>query len=111
MKPTPTQLRKLADLLSQPADDVDTLAENVWDLVVELQNARERWLLIAWHPKVNVMQAIGPYATYNQAAKDAANRIADSGGTQVKGVRLVDPDTIDITGQTMIDEIKKRKKE
>ena len=81
--------------LTKPASDVETLAEDVWNLIEELQAARERWIVVAWHPTVNVLTTVGPYATFNQAVKDAPKRIVNTGKTQVRCARLHDPDSID----------------
>lgn len=94
MKPTPTQLKRLADLLAQPADSVEALAESVWETVTDLQNARDRHILFAYHPTLNVAIAYGPYNTDLQARRDAPKRIADTGGTQVRVVKLLDPESV-----------------
>ena len=110
MKPTPTQLKRIAELLSQPADDVDTLAADAWALVTELQTSRDQWIVVAWHPSVQLLTAVGPYATLNQAVKDAPTRIIDTGGTQARAALLHDPDQIDTSGQMVLDDISKRKR-
>lgn len=95
MSATPTQIRKLAELLTQPADDVDTLAAEVWQLVEELQASRDRYLIFAYHPQFNIAEAVGPYNTDNQARKDAINRIVQTGGTQARIIKLKAPQAID----------------
>jgi hypothetical protein len=92
---TPTQLKKLGDLLAQPADSVEDLAVTVWDLVETLQGARDRHVIVAFHPEHNVLECVGPYSTDLQARKDAINRIVQSGGTQVRISRLKAPESID----------------
>ena len=56
----------------------------------------DRWAIVAWHPTVKVLQVVGVYATENQARKDAVNRVAQSGGTQVRVTKVIDPATIDM---------------
>ena len=92
---TPTQIKKLAELLAAPADDVDALAVDVWALVEQLQGARDRHVIVAFHPVHNVLETVGPYSTDLQARKDAINRIVQSGGTQVRISRLKAPESID----------------
>lgn len=94
MSATPTQLRKLAELLSSPADDVDTLAAAVWALVETLQASRDRHVIVAYHPTHNVLETVGPYSTDLQARRDAVHRIVETGGTQVRIARLKDPANI-----------------
>ena len=94
MKATPTQLKRIADLLVKPASDVDTLAEQVWNLVDELMSGRNRYTIFAYHPSLNLAVSYGPYNTELQARRDAPKRIADTGGTQVRIVKLLDPDNV-----------------
>lgn len=101
MSATPTQLRKLAELLSQPADSVDTLAGDVWNLVEALQASRERFVTVAYHPAHNVLVAVGPYNTDNQARRDAVHRVVQTGGTQVRIARLYAPENVDLDGKAV----------
>ena len=102
MAATPTQLRKIAELLSSPADSVDELARTVWDTVEALQGARDRFVTVAYHPQHNVLVVVGPYNTDNQARKDAVNRIVQTGGTQVRIARLYAPESIDTNGMDLV---------
>ena len=95
MKPTPTQLRAVIALLSQPHDSVEDLANTVWDTIQNLQNGRDRFVTVAWHPAMNVLMVVGPYATDLQARRDAPRRVVNSGHTAVRVARLYDPDRID----------------
>ena len=92
---TPTQLKKLADLLAQPADSVEHLAETVWNTVEALQASRDRHVIVAYHPQHNVLETVGPYATDLQARKDAVHRIVQTGGTQVRIAKLKEHASID----------------
>lgn len=98
MSATPTQLRKLAELLSTPADDVDVLAASAWALMESLQGSRERFVTVAYHPQHNVLVAVGPYNTDLQARRDAVHRVVQTGGTQVRIARLYAPDGVSLDG-------------
>lgn len=96
MKFTPTQRKRVSELLAKPHESLENLTGEIEALVTQFEIERDRFILFAWHPTHKVAQAIGPYATDNQARKDAVNRIVQSGGTQVRVVKLVDPTSIDI---------------
>ena len=98
MKFTPTQRKRVSDLLASPSESLESLTGEIEALITKFEIERERFILFAWHPEHKVAQAIGTYATENQARKDAVNRIVQTGGTQVRVVKLVDPSTIE-TGQ------------
>jgi hypothetical protein len=95
MSGTPTQLKKIAELLAQPANSADDLARTLWDTVETLQGSRDRYILVAYHPTHNVLEAVGPYPTDRQARKDVSERIVQTGGTQVRVARLKAPESID----------------
>lgn len=95
MRFTPTQRKRVSELLAKPADSLENLTGEIETLITQFEIERDRYILFAWHPTVSVAQAVGPYATDNQARKDAVNRIVQSGGTQVRVVKLVDPTSID----------------
>lgn len=95
MRFTPTQRRRLSELLAKPNESLESLLGEVEELITKFEIERDRFILFAWHPTHRVAQAIGTYATENQARKDAVNRIVQSGGTQVTVVKLVDPSTVD----------------
>ena len=96
MRFTPTQQRRLSELLAKPSDSLENLLGDIEELVTTFERERDRFILFAWHPTLRVAQAIGPYNTVNQARKDAEHRIVQSGGTQVRVVKLADPTSIDI---------------
>lgn len=96
MKFTPTQRKRVSELLAKPHESLENLTGEIEALVTQFEIERDRFILFAWHPTHKVAQAVGPYATDNQARKDAVNRIVQSGGTQVRVVKLVDPTSIDI---------------
>jgi hypothetical protein len=64
-----TELKKLIALLDEEHEDVEVLAKEIWNLVEQLQQSREQYILLAYHPDINLWQSAGPYATRNQAMK------------------------------------------
>lgn len=83
-------------MLAKPNESLENLLGDIQELITAFECERDRFILFAWHPTVKVAQAVGPYATVNQARKDAQNRIVQSGGTQVRVVKLQDPTQIDV---------------
>lgn len=96
MKFTPTQRKRLSDLLAKPNESLENLLGEIESLVSSFERERDRFVLFAWHPAHKIAQAVGPYGTWNQAKKDAPNRIVQTGGTQVRITQLVDPSQIDV---------------
>lgn len=79
----------------QEHDDVDELAKLVIQTVDELRAKRDLYVAIAYHPTLNLAQAIGPYATPAQATKDGPVRL-QAYDTQSIGLvaKLRDPSNI-----------------
>lgn len=95
----PTEVKAIASLLMQEHDDVDTLAELVIRKVDELRAGRDLFIGIAWHPSLNLMQAIGPYATKNQVLKDAPSKLSAYDTLSEGHVAVLrDPSTINLQG-------------
>jgi hypothetical protein len=76
MPAKPTELKKLIALLEEDADNVEYVAKAAWSLVEDLLNQRQRYVVFAIHPSLNIVQAVGPYDTQEKAKKDYAKRIA-----------------------------------
>ena len=76
MSAKPTELKKLMALLDTEADDITAFSKAVWNLVEDLLNQRQRYVVFAVHPSLNLVQAVGPYDTQEKARKDYAKRIA-----------------------------------
>ena len=76
MSAKPTELKKLIALLEEDAEDVTDVAKAAWNLVEDLLNQRQRYVVFAVHPSLNLIQAVGPYDTQEKARKDYAKRIA-----------------------------------
>jgi hypothetical protein len=72
----PTEIKAIADLLMQEHDDVDALARLVIETIDGIRAKRETYVLVAVHPTIQVVKAIGPYATKAQALKDHTKRIS-----------------------------------
>ena len=96
MSAKPTEVKKLVALLDSEAPDVETLAKDVFNLVEDLLNARQRYVVFAVHPGLNnLVQAVGPYNTQEQARKDYVKRIAAYDNNSFARLALLrHPDTI-----------------
>ena len=71
----PTELKKLVALLDEEAPSAEWLAKAVWELMEELVAKRQQYVVFAVHPSLNLVQAVGPYTTQEQARKDYVKRI------------------------------------
>ena len=76
MSAKPTELKKLMALLDTEADDITAFSKAVWNLVEDLLNERERYVVFAIHPSLKTAIAVGPYNTLNQLQKDYAKHVA-----------------------------------
>jgi hypothetical protein len=96
MTAKPTELRKLIALLEGEADDVEQLAKWVFKLVEDCLADREQYVIFAVHPTLfNLVQAVGPYATKNQAEKDYTKRISAYDSNSYARIALLrNPDKI-----------------
>lgn len=96
MSAKPTELRKLIALLEGEADDVEVLAKWVWKLVEDSLADREQYVIFAVHPSLfNLVQAVGPYTTKNQAEKDYTKRISAYDSNSYARIALLrNPDKI-----------------
>jgi hypothetical protein len=96
MSAKPTELRKLIALLEGEADDVEELAKWVFKLVEDCLADREQYVIFAVHPTLfNLVQAVGPYATKNQAEKDYTKRISAYDSNSYARIALLrNPDKI-----------------
>ena len=91
----PTEIKKVAALLEQDADDAEDMAKKVWDLVEELLIQRTQYIVFAVHPTLNIIQAVGPYSTEAQLKKDYAKRIhAYDSSSYARIAQLKDPSLI-----------------
>ena len=95
MSGKPTELKKLIALLEEDADNVEFVAKAVWNLVEDLLNQRERYVVFAIHPSLNLVQAVGPYDTKAKALTDYQKRInAYDSQSKARLALLRHPDTI-----------------
>jgi hypothetical protein len=91
----PTELKKLMALLDTEADDITAFSKAVWNLVEDLLNERERYVVFAIHPSLNLVQAVGPYDTKAKALADYQKRIsAYDWQSKARLALLKHPDTI-----------------
>ena len=75
MPAKPTELKKLIALLDEEAPTVEWLAKAVWELVEDCMANREQYVAVAYHPSLELWQAIGPYNTRAQLMKDYEKRL------------------------------------
>lgn len=75
MSAKPTELKKLIALLDAEAPDVEWLAKAVWELVEQCQAQRQQYVAIAYHPDLELWQAVGPYPTRDRLLKDYQKRL------------------------------------
>lgn len=95
MSAKPTELKKLMALLDTEADDITAFSKAVWNLVEDLLNERERYVVFAIHPSLNLVQAVGPYDTKAKALADYQKRIsAYDWQSKARLALLKHPDTI-----------------
>lgn len=94
----PTEIKAVANLLSQEHDDVDTLAREVIELVDTMRSKRELYVLVEIQPTLNYGRAVGPYNTENQARKDVG--LLTRYDTHSRGYlcKLIDPNNVEVLG-------------
>ena len=82
-------------LLDTEADDIIAFSKAVWNLVEDLLNERERYVVFAIHPSLNLVQAVGPYDTKAKALTDYQKHInAYDSQSKARLALLRNPDTI-----------------
>lgn len=97
MSAKPTELKKLIALLDSEAESVEELAATIWNLVEELVRKREQYVIIAAHPSLELVQAIGPYSTRNKAVNDMPKRISAYDTQSFARLAILrDPDSINL---------------
>ena len=95
MSAKPTELKKLMELLDTESDDITAFSKAVWNLVEDLLNQRQRYVVFAVHPTLNLIQAVGPYDTKAKALTDYQKRInAYDSQSKARLALLRHPDTI-----------------
>ena len=93
----PTEIKKVAELLETEADSAEEMSQKIWQLVEDLLAQRTQYVVFAVHPSLEIIQAVGPYATKNQLLKDYAKRIhAYDSQSKAYIAQLKDPDMINL---------------
>lgn len=69
MRTRKKEIDQIVSLLENPADDVETLAEDVWKLVDNLRRERELWVIGADHHRLGQF-IYGVYESLTTAEKD-----------------------------------------
>lgn len=81
MRIKPTEVRLVAKMLEQPAEDADSLAESIIVALDEKRQKDERWMVIyQWQPKEErfVTISYGPFNTRKQAEKALSGLVSPS---------------------------------
>ena len=75
MRHRPTEVKAVVALLEQDHDDVEALAQELLDTLVELKWSRSGWVVVLQDPAMPTPLLYGPYATPTQARRDIGKRI------------------------------------
>ena len=75
MSVRPTEVRKIAAMLSEPADSVDDLARDVVNAINEMWMARTQYVLIVRDPALSDYVVWGMFDTENQAKRAIGKHI------------------------------------
>jgi GTP cyclohydrolase I len=90
MPAKPTEIKKIVAMLDEEAPSVEWLAEQIFDMVEEMLLAREQYVVIAKHPDLNLLQAVGPWYSKPKMMKEwskfvgAYNQNSRAGFAQLK---------------------------
>ena len=68
MRPLPTTVKAVAQMLDEPADDVTTLARNVVNLIYDRWAKEGHYIVVVTEPS-GLWHAWGPYKTVKEAHK------------------------------------------
>ena len=71
----PTEIKAVADLLSQEHESVEDLAKLVIETIDELRAKRDMFAIVHLIPSFKIVKAIGLYATQLQAERDYHKKI------------------------------------
>lgn len=66
----PTEVRAVAALLEEPAEDADELAGRIIETLDELRLKRDSFALLYLEPNTRTVVAFGPYGTQNAGERD-----------------------------------------
>lgn len=69
----PTEVKAVAALLNEPADDVNDLAKAVIRKLDEMRATRKQYVIV--HPQGRLLSTYGPYDTVKEAEKRAGQFI------------------------------------
>ena len=78
MTARPTEVKAIAELLNQPADDVNDLAKRAIHALDEMRKSRTQYAILVLHTGAGYA-VYGPYDTPNQARKDVGKNIIAAG--------------------------------
>lgn len=69
VKPSPRELRAVADVLSKEWDDVEVAAREVINALDDVRGTKDQWIVVARPLADGPYLAVGPWTTRNQASK------------------------------------------
>lgn len=91
----PTEIRKVAQLLDSEAEDVESLARGVLELVNEMWNGRDKYVVAAYEPGFP-LAIYGVYDTAKQAERAIGKDIiASREGARGGVIKVVTPGASD----------------
>ena len=86
------EIAKLVELLEQPHDSVEELAETIWKQIDEYRAVREAWIIGVNHG-AGIVLMYGLYDTENSALKDLKHFRSTTGGERVGLFKVLHPST------------------
>lgn len=109
MKHRVAEVRAVTAVLEKPAEDLDSVVQDVLDAVTETKWGRDVWVTVVRHRSGNpetadLILGYGPYATKNEAKRDLGRRIPELGAnTTVLFVPIRNMDSIADPGEGLFD--------
>lgn len=91
VRPRPTEIKMVAELLQEPAEDADALARTIIEALDAKREGDPRYVTVIYIPGVGLF-AFGTYGTPLQAKKDIGRRVvAASEGARGQVLQVIDP--------------------
>jgi hypothetical protein len=84
------EITQLVELLEQPHDSVEELAETIWKQIDEYRAVREAWIIGVHHGQ-GITLMYGLYDTENSAMKDLKNFRSTTGQERVGLFKILHP--------------------
>lgn len=90
MRTRKKEITQLVELLEQPHDSVEELAETIWKQIDEYRAVREAWIIGVHHGQ-GITLMYGLYDTENSAMKDLKNFRSTTGQERVGLFKILHP--------------------